>query len=37
MGLEYGEKMIWDRRGFGVRKMGKSICLLEETALQSLE
>lgn len=25
MGLEYGEKMIWDRRGFGVRKMGKSM------------
>lgn len=36
MGLEYAKKMVWDRRGFGVRKTGKSICLLEETAFQSL-
>lgn len=38
MGLEYGEKdSLGVGRGFGTGKMGKSICLLQETAFQSLE
>lgn len=37
MGLEYEERQFGCRRGFGKKKMGKSVCLLEGTAFQSLE